>query len=149
MPIRRFGYTIYKLTGGRASRAAYTLARIATRDPRAVRRAIVDEVKAMPTTATLVGGQIITNVHLPTECAGRPCAVHHPSEHHMSGWTQRFRPDRLMIERVCEHRIGHPDPDHMAWLDERVMRGELTPDFVWGEGAHGCDGCCTPPEARA
>jgi hypothetical protein len=36
------------------------------------------------------------------------------------------------MERICEHGIGHPDPD-----DRRIRTGE-------DMGDHGCDGCCTP-----
>lgn len=148
MPIRRLGYTIYKLTGGRASRDAYALARLARRNPEAAREVVLGAV-TNGRSATLVGGQVIYNVHDPRDCAGRACAVHNPTEHHMAAWPQNFRGDRGIIERICPHRVGHPDPDHMAWLDERVMLGELDPDYVWGEGAHGCDGCCAPPETRS
>ena len=41
-----------------------------------------------------------------------------------------WRPDRGIWERVCEHGIGHPDPD-----DPRILSGE-------DRGVHGCDGCC-------
>jgi hypothetical protein len=34
------------------------------------------------------------------------------------------------MERICDHGIGHPDPD-----DIRVRER-------WDEGVHGCDGCC-------
>jgi hypothetical protein len=33
------------------------------------------------------------------------------------------------MERICEHGIGHPDPD-------QIMRDEAG----W---VHGCDGCCS------
>lgn len=34
-----------------------------------------------------------------------------------------------MMERVCEHGVGHPDPDCM---------------YAQQDPAHGCDGCCVP-----
>lgn len=76
----------------------------------------------------LVGGQVLVGVHPETACAGRPCCIHRPSEHHMATWPQNFRQDRGMMERLCAHSVGHPDPD------------DPTDDTV-----HGCDGCCFPP----
>ena len=74
---------------------------------------------------TLVGGQVLGNVHDPALCAGRPCCIHAPSNHSMSEFPQNFRWDRGIVERICPHGIGHPDPD------------DPTLDAV-----HGCDGCC-------
>ncbi len=71
----------------------------------------------------LVGGEVIY-AHLVEDCVA-PCAIHAPSDHHMVSWPQHWRGDRLMIERVCPHGWGHPDPD------------DLNTDTV-----HGCDGCC-------
>ena len=78
----------------------------------------------------LVGGQVIRNVHYASKCIGRPCCIHNPSDHHMRSWPQNFRQDRGMMERICPHGIGHPDPD------------DPTTDTV-----HGCDGCCAVPES--
>jgi len=75
----------------------------------------------------LEGGQVIFNVHPQDNCAGRPCCVHNPSEHHMRAWPQNWRGDRLLMERICPHGVGHPDPD------------DINPDTT-----HGCDGCCAP-----
>jgi len=47
-----------------------------------------------------------------------------------------WRSDRRLMERVCPHGIGHPDPDDVAY---RVSRGEPATVAV-----HGCDGCCVP-----
>lgn len=55
----------------------------------------------------------------------RPCAIHWPSGHHMRSWPQHWRGDRGIIERVCDHGTGHPDPDDKS--RDRV---------------HGCCGCC-------
>lgn len=65
-------------------------------------------------------------VHEQEDCAGENCCIHKPSEHHMIDWPQFWRDDRGIMERICKHGIGHPDPD------------DLTKDRV-----HGCDGCCT------
>jgi hypothetical protein len=92
----------------------------------------------MDRTATLVGGQVIHNVHDPKLCEGRYCAVHIPSDHHMKDWDQHWRSDRAMMERICPHGVGHPDPDHMDYL--LLAHGA---EIAYIEGVHGCDGCCT------
>lgn len=65
-----------------------------------------------------------------------PCAIHSPSEHHMRTWPLHWRADRGIMERVCSHGIGHPDPDDIKIR----MRN--------GDGIHGCDGCCRPPAVK-
>jgi len=74
---------------------------------------------------TLVGGQILIGVHSADDCIGERCPIHNPTQHHMILWEQNFLPHRGMIERICPHGIGHPDPDDCA-IDR----------------SHGCDGCC-------
>lgn len=74
--------------------------------------------------------------HPPTDCAGRACAIHAPSDHHMREWPRVLRASGL-IERTCPHGVGHPDPDSLAWLDD-VAPGH-------GLAVHGCDGCCGVP----
>lgn len=61
-----------------------------------------------------------------------PCPIHAPSGHHMVGWDMLWRNDRGIMERVCVHGVGHPDPD-----DRKIRLGE-------DSGVHGCDGCCNP-----
>jgi hypothetical protein len=34
------------------------------------------------------------------------------------------------MERICEHGVGHPDPDDLRVIRDRIM------------GIHACDGCC-------
>lgn len=80
----------------------------------------------------LVGGQRLTKVHHPNQCLGEWCCIHNPSDHHMVTWRQNWRPDRRIMERMCVHDIGHPDPDDPKTSDEY-------------EAVHGCDGCCTAP----
>lgn len=75
--------------------------------------------------AVLEGGQTLVNVHDETVCAGNRCTIHNLSDHHMRSWPQNFREDRGIMERLCPHGVGHPDPD------------DPTTDTV-----HGCDGCC-------
>lgn len=83
---------------------------------------------------TLVGGQTIT-AHEPEECAGKVCCIHNPSVHHMSGWWQNYRDDTGVMERICPHGIGHPDPDDVVFLMQRDGEADTV---------HGCDGCCNP-----
>lgn len=75
--------------------------------------------------------------HDPAVCEGQPCCIHNPSDHHMVNWPQNWRSDRQLMERMCPHGIGHPDPDHMTHF-----RATNTPRDTWAEGVHGCDGCC-------
>lgn len=86
-------------------------------------------------------GKVRLNVHPADQCAGmigannKPiCCIHNPSNHHMIAWPQNWRADKGMMERLCPHGIGHPDPD-----DLKVINTD------WA-GVHGCDGCCFVPE---
>ena len=81
-------------------------------------------------------GQAAHWVHAPENCAGRPCTVHAPSNHHMRAFPTLFRFDRHLMERAYEHGVGHPDPDDLAW------QLEVAPERA--PGVHGCDGCCDP-----
>lgn len=72
-------------------------------------------------------GLQFVRVHSREKCAGTPCCIHNPSDHHMKDWPQLWRDDRKMMERTCPHGVGHPDPDD-------------TKKYV----DHGCDGCCMP-----
>ncbi len=78
-------------------------------------------------TKWIVGSAVLSNVHLPEKCAGSACVVHNPSNHHMRDWPLNWRDDRGMMERICPHGVGHPDPDSQR-----------------SDGVHGCcnDGCC-------
>lgn len=59
-----------------------------------------------------------------------PCPIHAPSQHSLVAAPLHWRGDRRIMERICDHGVGHPDPD-----DLKVGRS-------WAEGVHGCDGCC-------
>lgn len=75
-------------------------------------------------------GQLL-NVHSRHECKTPfACVIHEPSDHHMVGWSTHWRDDRKLMERICSHGIGHPDPDHLAFSNSST------------DGVHGCDGCC-------
>lgn len=77
----------------------------------------------------LVGGQVISNVHSISICSPGHCTIHNPSDHHMRSWPQNFRDDYGFMERICEHNVGHIDPD----------------DPAFSTRYHGCDGCCHAP----
>jgi hypothetical protein len=66
-------------------------------------------------------------------CYGTACCLHNRSGHGMRDFRQHWREDRRIMERICEHGVGHPDPD-----DRRILSGA-------DDGVHGCDGCCHEP----
>lgn len=76
-------------------------------------------------------------VHRAGECAGPTCVVHNPSQHHMRDWPLKWRSDRKLMERLCEHGVGHPDPDHLDFV--RRTKGGAAAET---DSIHGCDGCC-------
>lgn len=80
---------------------------------------------------TLVGSDRVLLVHPASKCKGEYCCIHNPSDHHMRDWPQNWRDDRRIMERICPHGIGHPDPDDPKTKNEY-------------EAVHGCDGCCDP-----
>lgn len=85
----------------------------------------------------LRNGPVIVNVHTADQCAGRPCCIHNPSDHHMIQWDPKWDNDHKQMWRQCPHALVHPDPDDLWYLRSR-----------WGHKAasmlaiHGCDGCC-------
>lgn len=52
----------------------------------------------------------------------------------MRSWPMRWRDGAGKMERICQHGVGHPDPDDAAYWD-RVGMGH--------KNIHGCDGCCS------
>lgn len=82
-----------------------------------------------------VHGGAIVRTHGIIACEGEPCALHNPSDHPLRDAPMVFRADRgFLIERTCQHGVGHPDPDSVAYL------ASVSDDDGWG--VHGCDGCC-------
>jgi hypothetical protein len=100
-----------------------------------------------------------------------PCVIHSPSDHSMRDWPLNWRSDTGVMERFCPHGVGHPDPDHMAYvrsltpehdcvremireMGQRPTKDPLAKGFYLSEdedcpyphlewqGVHGCDGCC-------
>lgn len=84
-------------------------------------------------------GQKVT-VHNRADCKGQYCCIHNPSDHLMKDWPTHWRQDRMMMERMCECGVGHPDPDDVAFKErmaKKFNRGSFD------TGIHGCCGCCT------
>ena len=78
-----------------------------------------------------------TYVHHPTtRCLTYHCAVHNPVDHHMRDWPMHWRCDRGILERICQHGLGHPDPSQFDYWHSIGHDWEAT---------HGCDSCCAPP----
>lgn len=84
----------------------------------------------------LVDGVKIIRVHPFIKCMGRHCTIHNPSEHPLYLRPLHWRDDKGIFERICEHDIGHDDPDDVAY--RRSLPGVNT-EYI---GIHGCDGCC-------
>ncbi len=72
-------------------------------------------------------------VHALGRCAGETCAIHNPSFHSLTMAPFIWRADIGIMERRCDHGIGHPDPDDLAY------RRRFDPN---ASSVHGCDGCC-------
>lgn len=111
-------------------------------------------------------GWAAISTHPDTACDGQGCSVHHPSSHSMKDWPQYWRADRGLMERVCPHGTGHPDPDDLAYKatiykddDPEAIAAYKTSytapyaataaEKVAGESIHGCDGCCMSDETLA
>lgn len=84
---------------------------------------------------TLVGGQRLWNVHRRGQCVGTYCSIHRFSSHHMRNWRQHWRSDRQLMERICPCGIGHPDPDHLSYIE--LTKGAKAAEVM---GVHGCCG---------
>lgn len=52
----------------------------------------------------------------------------------MITWKLYWRSDLGIFERICEHGIGHPDPDSLSFLRKKTDDTALS--------IHECDGCC-------
>ena len=87
----------------------------------------------------LPGQGALTKVHSDSQCRGRHCWVHNPSEHPLSDAPIVWREDKHAAERSCEHGIGHPDPDDLTY--HRLVGRS---DMEWLQ-SHACDGCCVKP----
>lgn len=72
---------------------------------------------------------------------GSHCVFHNPSEHPLKGAPLSWRGDRGLMERICQHNIGHPDPDDLNFFEK--ANGQ---EAAEGRGIHGCCGCCVGEE---
>lgn len=77
-------------------------------------------------------------VHNKNACKGFHCPIHNSSNHKMKDWPTNYREDRGLMERICEHGVGHPDPDDLNFKER--TRGKKYAEL---ESIHGCDGCCS------
>ena len=93
--------------------------------PALIWKTIMKSINERYTTGT---GQVL-RVHSKKDCVGPHCPIHNPSDHHMKDWPTHWRDDLGILERICEHGVGHPDPDD-----------------VHADPVHGCDGCCCKKE---
>lgn len=96
------------------------------------------ELRRMQVTGPIFGevlGERDIYVHEASQCEGRNCPIHNPSDSVMKDWPLLWRADTRVMERTCPHGIGHPDIDHLAYVIG------LDKDNQW-HGVHGCDGCC-------
>lgn len=75
----------------------------------------------------------MANVHSSGDCAGEHCCIHNPSMHAMVEEPMILR-ETTLVERVCIHGVGHPDPDSVTYMNQATGQNS------WG--VHGCDGCC-------
>ncbi len=91
---------------------------------------MVKDDKELLEEVTLENSSQILYVHVSANCHGSRCSIHNRSNHNMRTFPQHFRFDRGIMERICPHGIGHPDPD-----DINIILG-------YDSGVHGCDGCC-------
>lgn len=73
-----------------------------------------------------------SKVHNPAQCEGRDCPIHNPTDHTMRDWPLHWRADRGIVERICAHGVGHPDPSQFQFWDESGDGWKST---------HGCCGC--------
>ena len=81
--------------------------------------------------STLENSEVTLRTHKPEVCTGQVCTIHNRTDHNMRSFPQHWRSDRRIMERICSHGVGHPDPDEFALLTGK------------DDGTHGCDGCCS------
>lgn len=86
--------------------------------------------------ATRLGHDVVLHHHGPDECWGDWCCLHKPSKHNLSEAPLRWNDNQRLMERLCPHGLGHPDPDGLA-AERRIGRDPVA--------AHDCDGCCDRP----
>jgi len=101
-------------------------------------RVVLDSEQVVMMIAEPVFGMVMlemVTVHAQSECAGEYCALHNPSDHPLRDAPMVLRLDKgALIERTCEHGVGHSDPDSVAFFTRIGKDPEMFD--------HSCDGCC-------
>jgi hypothetical protein len=64
--------------------------------------------------------QELVNVHSLEDCEGDVCPIHKLTDHSMRSFPQHWRDDRRIMERICSHGVGHPDPDDVLNEDREI-----------------------------
>lgn len=82
---------------------------------------------------TIKLGKTQYRIHDKETCLGY-CPFHNPSRHKMVKWKMTIRASGL-VERLCKHGIGHPDPDSLTYFEGLDVKYQYL-------AVHGCDGCC-------
>jgi len=72
-------------------------------------------------------------IHQPDALCETVCVVHNPSQGMHRTLTPIWRTDLQILERICPHGIGHPDPDQTLYLAQSGQMAKVL---------HSCDGCC-------
>lgn len=82
---------------------------------------------------------IVLKTHARGECVGEYCPIHKPSDLAKGIGVLYWREDRGLMERICKHGVGHPDPDGLDAI--KIMRDDTA---AMVESLHGCceDWCC-------
>ncbi len=99
---------------------------------------LIGNIDAAEPSLGLQVGKVILRTHAAGQCSGEFCCIHNPSDHALRDAPLNWRADRGMMERICEHGIGHPDPDDLA--HKRRTLGDDYEHYAFD--VHGCDGCC-------
>lgn len=98
---------------------------------------IISVSVAEPNYGIQIGNGVLVT-HAPSACENDPaCCIHKPSDHPLNTAKMNWRSDTGVMERICSHGVGHPDPDDIAHK-KRTMGKRA----AWGYSVHGCDGCC-------
>lgn len=101
-------------------------------------RDLVTELDSMTEVTEIFGGETI-RTHTKDRCAGGPCCIHNPSDHPLRDLPLHWRPTIGLMERICRHGVGHPDPDSLHY--ETMVYGV---DYAKARSVHGCcpESCC-------
>lgn len=87
---------------------------------------------------------MVLRTHKIADCSHQEaCCIHRPSNHPLRHAPLNWRSDRGLMERICEHGVGHPDVDDLAHK-KRVMEPGRYESYAFE--IHGCDGCCFDTE---